>query len=59
MTLATILSIRNVEEEATINSEVEKINIWLKLNKLSPNVEKTKLMIFHQLHKKVAYLNPM
>jgi len=30
-----------------INSELNKINNWLKLNKLSLNTEKTKAMVFH------------
>ena len=36
---------RNLDNE--INSEIEKINIWLKLNKLSLNVDKTKYKIFY------------
>ena len=35
---------RNLDNE--INSEIEKINLWLKLNKLSLNADKTKYMIF-------------
>ena len=34
----------NMENE--IIDEIEKINIWLKVNKLSLNVQKAKLMIF-------------
>ena len=34
--------------EMEINKEIEKINIWLKVNKLPLNVQKTKLMIFHK-----------
>ena len=34
--------------EMEINEEIEKINIWLKVNKLPLNVQKTKLMIFHK-----------
>ena len=30
-----------------INSEIEKNNLWLKLDKLSLNADKTKYMIFH------------
>ena len=30
-----------------INSELDKIADWLAVNKLSLNVQKTKLMIFH------------
>ena len=32
--------------EADINAELEKVNTWLKLNKLSLNAQKTKLMLF-------------
>ena len=38
-----------------INTELHKVNTWLKVNKLSLNVEKTKCMIFH----KRRHLNPM
>ena len=37
-----------------INTEVEKINEWLKYNKLSLNVAKTKFMIFHLPQKTVT-----
>ena len=30
-----------------INTHLEKINVWLKLNKLTINVSKTRFMIFH------------
>ena len=35
----------NIERE--INYELEKVNLWLKANKLSLNVKKTKCMFFH------------
>ena len=41
----------NIENE--INDEIEKITIWLKVNKLSLNVQKTKLMIFHRKQKHI------
>ena len=34
-----------------INNELEKVNIWLKLNKLTLNTEKTKCMFFHKRRK--------
>ena len=34
-----------------INNELERVNTWLKLNKLSLNVEKTKCIIFCKRHK--------
>ena len=33
--------------EIAVNSELEKVNTWLKLNKLSINVNKTKCMFFY------------
>ena len=36
---------RNLDNE--INSEIEKFKLWLKLNKLSLNADKTKYIIFH------------
>ena len=34
--------------EAEINKELEQVNTWLKVNKLSLNVGKTKIMIFNR-----------
>ena len=39
--------------EADITNELEKVNIWLKLNKLSLNTQRTKLMVFHRKKKNV------
>ena len=39
-----------------INSGLDKINVWLKLNKLTVNVSKTKFMDFHK-HRDVPDLN--
>ena len=39
-----------------INKELEKVNVWLKLNKLTINTEKTKFIIFHNQWKIV---NPL
>ena len=38
----------NLTKETDINKELEKVHIWLKLNKLSLNTQKTKLMLFHR-----------
>ena len=40
-----------------INNELEKVNLWLKLHKLSLNIKKTKLMIFHRKQKKIKDIN--
>ena len=37
-----------VNREIKINCELEKVNTWLKLNKLAINVDKTKCMFFHK-----------
>ena len=37
----------NIIKETDINNELEKVNTWLKLNKLSLNTQKTKLKLFH------------
>ncbi len=36
-----------------LNTEISKVNIWLKANKLSLNTDKTKLIIFHSHRKKI------
>jgi len=41
-------------DENTLNSELISVNNWLKLNKLSLNVSKTKSMIFHTPNKKLT-----
>ena len=43
--------------EADITNELEKVNIWLKLNKLFLNTQKKKLMVFHQKQKYVREIN--
>ena len=44
--------------EIAINKELDKVNVWLKLNKLTLNVEKTKCMFSGKnvLPKKYPYL---
>ena len=39
--------------ETEINNELERVNLWLKLNKLSLNIKKTKLLVFHRKQKKI------
>ena len=39
--------------EADINAELENVNTWVKLNKLSLNAQKTKLVLFHRKQKHV------
>ena len=43
--------------ERDITNELENITLWLKGNKLSLNVQKTKLMIFHRKQIQINQLN--
>ena len=47
----------HLTRETDINRELEKINIWLKLNKLSLNTQKTKLILFHRKQKHLDKIN--
>ena len=47
----------NLTKETDINRELEKVNMWLKLNKLSLNTQKTKLMLFHREQKHLDEIN--
>ena len=40
-----------------ITNELENITLWLKVNKLSLNVQKTKLMVFQRKQKQIKELN--
>ena len=47
----------HLNKEGDINGELEKVNTWLKLNKLSLNAQKTKHMVFHRKQKHVIEIN--
>ena len=53
----------NIEEfdqynlQQDITNELENITLWLKRNKLSLNVQKIKLMVFHRKYKQIKELN--
>ena len=40
-----------------INSELEKLSIWLKMKKMTLNTQKTKMMVFHRIQKHIKELN--
>ncbi len=48
---------QNASAENKINIELHLINDWLKCDKLSLNIDKSKYMIFHNPQKKVDHLN--
>ena len=51
---ATLGTFGNSDDQSeNINSELNKINIWLKLNKLSLNISKSKAMVFMTPQKKI------
>ncbi len=52
-TVKLIMKKNNVNLQTCINDELDKINVWLKLNKLSLNIKKTKYMIFHTINKRI------
>ena len=43
--------------ENSINEELAKVNDWLKINKLSLNINKTKFMIFHNYQQQITMPN--
>lgn len=54
-TLHNRLEINNLDQSVkNINDELAKVNNWLKLNKLSLNIDKSVFMIFHSPKKKIT-----
>ena len=41
-----------------INNELAKVYDWLAVNKLSPNIRKTKYVIFHAINKRIEGVIP-
>ena len=59
-TLSSIMnSFSSTEQsiENSINDELSKVNDWLKINKLSLNINKTKFMIFHNYQQQITMPN--
>ena len=52
-------SVSELSVEEKINKELDKVNDWFKLNKLSLNIAKTKAMLFHTPQKRVIPPNIM
>ena len=54
----TLYTTLNTQEDINdiLNDELVKINNWLKVNKLSLNVAKTKVMLFHMPQKRIINL---
>ena len=47
----TSIDLSNIQNSVDINNELHKVSTWLRCNKLSLNISKTKFMFFHH-HKK-------
>ena len=56
-TLITSISTTQNNAQDVINYELLKVGEWLKLNKLSLNVSKTKAILFHTQQKSITYPN--
>ena len=48
-------NLSNNTNENDLNSELKKISEWLGSNKLSLYAQKTKLIVFHSMQRKVKY----
>ena len=46
-----------INREVEINSEIEKVNTWLKLNKLAINVDTSKCMFFYKRYYSIEMFN--
>ena len=53
-TIIAPININNKETASIINMELDKIITWLKHNKLSLNISKTKFCIFHKVQHKIS-----
>ena len=53
-TIIAPINNNNKETANMINMELDKIITWLKLNKLSLNISKTKFCIFHKVQRKIS-----
>ena len=45
----------NENLEKIINLELKKISMWLKINRLSLNIDKTNIVVFHPFNKPLKY----
>ena len=52
----TLRDFSGINVEENVSSELNKVNSWLSLNKLSLNADKTKCMTFHTRQKHIDQL---
>ena len=56
-TLCSTLNAFGIRKSDNINKELDKVTEWLKINKLSLNIDKTQYMLFHHFNKNVTVPN--
>ena len=54
-TFSSVLTTFHTIYNNNVDLELESISDWLKINKLSINIDKTKMMVFHPPNKKLHY----
>ena len=57
-TIEYFIPIQDSNVSVLLNNELSKIHLWLSVNKLTLNIEKTKFMVFHPYRKDISKLIP-
>ena len=57
-TIEYFIPIQDSNVSVLLNNELSKIHLWLSVNKLTLNIEKTKFMVFHPYQKDISKLIP-
>ena len=52
-TTIKVIMKKDKDLQMSVNTELNKIKVWLDLNKLSLNIKKTKYMVFHTINKRI------
>ena len=55
-TIEYFIPIQDSNVSVLLNNELSKIHLWLSVNKLTLNIEKTKFMVFHPYQKDISKL---
>ena len=58
ITIEYFIPIQDSNVSVLLNNELSKIHLWLSVNKLTLNIEKTKFMVFHPYQKDISKLIP-
>ena len=57
-TIEYFIPIQHSNVSVLLNNKLSKIHLWLSVNKLTLNIEKTKFMVFHPYQKDISKLIP-